>query len=109
MPKNLIPAPIKLQVDAIVQNFNQQTFTDPQRYYFTRYKGSYLYLDRFEHGRVKHICRLKYIDNLTNWDFAIFKYSTETYDAHEWFFPGSSLVDGTIEGAMNAGLHVYPY
>jgi len=108
MPKNVIPAQIKLQLETIIQNFNQQTFTDHQRYYLTRYKGAYLYLDRYEHGRVIQICRLKYIGSLTNWDFAIFKYSSETYDTNEWFFPGSNLIDGTIEGAMKAGLHAYP-
>ncbi len=108
MSKNAIPAQIKAQADAIVQNFNQQTFTDPQRYYLTRYKGAYLYLDRYEFGRVKQICRLKYADSVTNWAFAIFKYSNETYDSHEWFFPGSGFVDGTIQGAMKAGLEAYP-
>jgi hypothetical protein len=108
MSKKAIPTQVKAQVEAIVQNFNQQTFTNPQRYYLTRYKGSYLYLDRYEFGRVKQICRLKYTDSVTNWEFAIFKYSDEAYDSHEWFFPGSGFVNGTIEGAMKAGLAAYP-
>jgi hypothetical protein len=77
-------------------------------YYLTRYKGPYLYLDRYELGRVKQICRLKYTATLDNWEFAIFKYSEMAYDSHEWFFPGSAFVDGTIEGAMKAGLQAYP-
>ena len=108
MSKNAIPAQIKAQADAIVQNFNQQTFANSQRYYLTRYKGPYLYLDRYEFGRVKQICRLKYADSMTNWEFAIFKYSDEAYDPDEWFFPGSGFVDGTIQGAMKAGLEAYP-
>jgi hypothetical protein len=44
---------------------------------------------------------------MDKWEFAIFKYSAETYDPGEWFFPGSQHVDGTIEGAMKAGLEAY--
>jgi len=44
---------------------------------------------------------------MNGWDFAIFKWSTETYDPDEWMFPGSELVDGTVEGAMRAGLEAY--
>jgi len=45
---------------------------------------------------------------MNGWDFAIFKWSSETYDPNEWMFPGSGLVDGTVEGAMRAGLEAYP-
>ena len=41
-------------------------------------------------------------------DFAIFKHSTEKYDADEMFFSGVNLLDGTIEGAMKACLKAYP-
>lgn len=30
------------------------------------------------------------------------------YDPNEWFFPGSGYLDGTVEGAMKAGLEAYP-
>jgi hypothetical protein len=52
--------------------------------------------------------RLTYTGNINDWVFAIFKWSTETYDPHEWMFPGSGFLDGTIEGAMKAGLEAYP-
>jgi len=38
----------------------------------------------------------------------IFKYSDERYDPEEWLFPGGGHVDGTVEGAMRAGLEAYP-
>ncbi len=41
-------------------------------------------------------------------EFAVFKYSSETYDANEFFFPGAGKLDGTIEGALRAGLEIYP-
>lgn len=42
-----------------------------------------------------------------NWTFAIFKYSSNYYSETEWFFPGSNLVDGIVEGAMSAGMEAY--
>ena len=76
--------------------------------YIARFRGSYLYLDRNDWGRVCHVCRLKYNGSTDNWGFAIFKYSDERYDPEEWFFPGGGHVDGTVEGAMRAGLEAYP-
>ena len=100
MPKN-----VKEQVEEIVQRFNK-TSDYP---YVTRYKGNYLYLDRKNYfGQATPICRLKYTGDMDNWEFAIYKYSSERYDPDEWFFPGSGHVDGTVEGAMKAGMEAYP-
>lgn len=107
MRKKEIPENIKEQADDIVERFNR-TYGDSNHYYVTRYKGSYLYLDRNDYGVISNICRLKYKGDVKNWDFAIFKYSSERYDLEEWFFPGEEHVDGTIEGAMRAGLEAYP-
>ncbi len=35
-------------------------------------------------------------------------WSTEIYDPDECMFSGSEFVDGTIEGAMRAGMKAYP-
>ena len=45
---------------------------------------------------------------MDNWDFAIYRHSKERYDPDEWFFPGTEFVDGTVIGAMQAGLAAYP-
>ena len=52
--------------------------------------------------------RLKYNGEMNNWDFAVFKYSREKYDPDEFLFPGAGNLDGTIEGALWAGIEVYP-
>lgn len=108
MSKQTIPEQVKKQPDEIVNGFNKRTLRDPNRYYITRYKGSYLYLDRYDYGTMSQICRLRYTGKMDNWEFAIFKYSNERYDPDEFFFPGEEWVDGTIEGAMKAGLEAYP-
>jgi hypothetical protein len=53
------------------------------------------------------ICRLEY-RRKGRWDFAIYKYSSDRYDPEEFMFPGSEFVDGTVEGAMKAGMVAYP-
>jgi hypothetical protein len=108
MPKKQIPNDIKQRADEVVNQFNKTVIKKTSSYYVTRYKGDFLYLDRANYGQRGSICRLTYTGDFTNWGFAIFKYSSETYDSSEWFFPGSEHVDGTIEGAMKAGLAAYP-
>ncbi len=108
MSKQVIPEDVKKQADEIITGFNKRILKDRNRYYTTRYKGGFLYLDRYDYGTMSQICRLRYTGKMDNWEFAIFKYSDERYDPEEWFFPGAGLVDGTIEGAMKAGLEAYP-
>lgn len=52
--------------------------------------------------------RLKYEGKMNNWSFAVFRYSRETYDPDEFMFPGAEELDGTIEGALKAGIQLYP-
>jgi hypothetical protein len=109
MPKPTIPPEIKLQADAIVARFNvEQLRGQPWAHYVTNYRGAHMYLGHQEGGKFGPICRLTYTGNMHNWEFAIYKYSDERYDPEEWMFDGAEEVDGTIEGAMRAGLKAYP-
>jgi hypothetical protein len=108
MSKKSIPEEIRNQADEIVEVFNRRVINNPNVYYVTRYRGRFLYLERYNYGSSGPICRLEYTGSIDNWDFAIFKYSDERYDPEEWMFPGAGHVNGTIEGAMKAGLEAYP-
>ena len=108
MSSKRIPAEVKERVEHMVRDFNRTVIGAPEYYYTTRYRGLYLYLDRYDYGHTGPICRLKYTGEMDKWEFAIFKYSDERYDPDEWFFPGAGHVDGTVEGAMRAGLEAYP-
>lgn len=108
MAKKAIPNEVKEDVEAIVQRFNTSEIRDPHVFYVPRYKGKFLYLDRNEYGRTSRVCRLEYTGDIQSWYFAIYKYSDGCYDPEEWNFPGDQHVDGTIEGAMKAGLEAYP-
>ncbi len=114
MPRKPIISPeIQTEVQKLVDAFNQENFNDEvfKEYgivgYSVRFKGKYLYLDRDDYGEPSPICRLKWNGKMDNWDFAIYKYSDNCYDPEEWNFPGMELVDGTVTGAMKAGMQAY--
>ncbi len=109
MAKPKLTLEIKAQADAIVSRFNaEQLRGRPRAHYVTNYRGAHLYLGHQRGGKFWPVCRLTYTGDMENWEFAIYKYSDERYDPDEWFFPGGAEVDGTIEGAMRAGLKAYP-
>jgi hypothetical protein len=108
MAKKQIPDDVRAQVEAIVDRFNKKELRGQRCFYIARFRGSYLYLDRNDWGRISRVCRLRHNGAMDNWEFAIFKYSDERYDLDEWMFPGSGHIDGTVEGALRAGLEAYP-
>ena len=108
MKAKSIPEEVKEKVETIITKFNKRSLKKNDCYYRARFKGKYLYLDRCDYSKMGQICRLAYNGKIDNWDFAIFKWSKERYDPDEWMFPGSECIDGTIEGAMRAGLKAYP-
>lgn len=112
--KQTIPPEIQAEVQKLIDEFNRENFSDPDFRelgivgYSARFKGKYLYLDRDELGEPSPICRLEWNGKMDNWDFAIYKYSDNCYDPEESFFPGEEEVDGTVTGAMRAGMIAYP-
>ncbi|MEW5766529.1 MAG: hypothetical protein AB1797_02735 [bacterium] len=108
MKAKAIPDDVRKSVEEIVERFNRENLRRDDCYYSVRFRGRCAYLDRYAYGKVGPICCLRYTGKMDGWEFAIFKWSSETYDPKEWMFPGISLVDGTIEGAMKAGLKAYP-
>lgn len=108
MGKKLIPDEIREKVSIAVEKFNRQELKGIDARYTVRFQGRFLYLDRVAYSRKEPVCRMEYFKEIDEWEFAIFKWSTETYDPDEYMFPGSEFVDGTVEGAMIAGLRAYP-
>ena len=91
-----------------VETFNKTNKTN----YTVSFKGKFCYISRISQSLFSnietHIGRLTYSGNIESMKFAVFKYSSETYDANEFFFPGAGKLDGTIEGALRAGFELYP-
>ena len=107
MITNSIPAEAREEALRSIARFNEEVLAGTESRYVPRFKGKYLYLDREDAGEVGRICRLEYIRRKRLWEIAIYKYSTERYDPEDWCFPGNQLVDGTIEGALKAGMLAY--
>ena len=114
MPRKPIISPeIKAEVQKLIDEFNRENFNDDDFKefgiigYSARFKGKYLYLDRDDTGEPSPICRLEWKGKMEDWDFAIYKYSDNIYDPEDWFFPGAEEVDGTVTGAMKAGMKAY--
>jgi hypothetical protein len=103
-----IPDEVKGCVLATVDRFNQQELAPGECFYVVRFQGRYCYLDRVDYGSKGPICRLGYRDDPDKWEFAIFRWSSERYDPDERMFPGAQFVDGTVIGAMRAGMEAYP-
>lgn len=110
MAKAVITEEVKKEVIKIIDDFNNEYFDEDVKvlFYLAEFKGKFLYLKRHEYGTTSPVVRLEYTGDMKDWDFAIFKWSSEEYDFDEGFFPGAQFVDGTIEGAMKAGLEAYP-
>jgi hypothetical protein len=110
---------IQEEVQELIDEFNRVELKDSislldaffskkiKRGYSARFRGKYLYLDRTDRSEPLPICRLTWNGKMDNWDFAIYKYSSGKYDPEEWFFPGEEFVDGTVTGAMKAGMIAY--
>ena len=103
-----IPQEVKTAVLKSVAEFNRQTFGDWEIEYAARFQGRHVYLDRKQFSSKARICRLTFSDKSAAWEFAIFKYSNQRYSPDECLFPGEDEVDGTVEGAMRAGMKAYP-
>lgn len=103
IPKDLIQ-----EINDIVDKFNSNIYKDNEAKFIPVVKDSYLYLKREVNVNLESVVRLEYTWDMKNWDFAIYRYSTETYDDCDIFFPGDEYIDGTIEGAMKAGSETYP-
>jgi hypothetical protein len=107
MKKKTIPDEVKENALQTIERFNVRTLVKTGSCYVARFQGKYLYLDRDDLGNVSPICRLEYRGAGKPWEFAIYKFSSGSYDPTECWFPGFELVDGTIVGALKAGMEAY--
>jgi len=107
MKKKAIPDEVIENTLQTIERFNLQELAKTGSRYLGRFQGKYLYLDREDFGNVSPICRLEYKGAGKPWRFAIYKYSSGCYDSKECWFSGFELVDGTVEGALKAGMEAY--
>ena len=102
-----IPDDVKDDVLEVVERFNAEELIASGKAYHVRFEDSHVYVNRDDGIGPEPICRLTYNGDLYDWAFAIYKYSAGDYDPEEDLFPGADKVNGTIEGALRAGLKAY--
>ena len=103
-----VPDDVKTQATEIVRRFSEQYSLRGDCYYSVRFRGKHAFVDRSDNGRIRPICRLTYTGEMDGWEFVLYKWSSGRYDRRVTEFPGAELLDGTVEGAMRAGLEAYP-
>ena len=102
-----ITTEVQGKINEIIENFNTKEFKQGKLKYFAEFKDNYIYLNVKEPNHISPVSRLEFEGDLKGMNFAIFKWSTESYDQDETFFPGVEELDGTLEGAMKAGIKAY--
>lgn len=107
MAAKIIPPEVRQAVQEIVDLFNSKQLSRFDMAYSVRFRGRYAYFDRDDGYGPEPICRLIYTGHINSWEFAIYKYSAGRYDPDEFWFPGAELVDGTVDGALKAGMAAY--
>jgi hypothetical protein len=107
MSKKTIPDEVKEDALRTIERFNLRELAKTGSCYIARFQGKYLYLDREDFGDISPICRLEYTGAGKPWGFAIYKYSADRYDPEECWFSGFELADGTVKGALKAGMAAY--
>ncbi len=106
--KQSIPDDVRAEVERIVADFNHEASGNTGVAYSAHFRGKYLYLKRSAvFGKPQPICRLIYTGEIDGWEFTIYRHTKNRYDENA-IFPGAGELDGTVEGAMRAGLKAYP-
>lgn len=110
MKTKMIPKEVEEEILKIIEEFNNEELDLINDFfrYVADIKGKYVFLKTKKYESISPIARLTYSGNMKDWEFAIYKYSSEKYDKDEFFFPGVEYLDGTIKGALYACNTAYP-
>ncbi len=109
MAEYKVPIKIQDEIQNRIDAFCEKKFPGCPCRHIAIIRGKFIYIKRlFADDRLEPVCRLTYEDDIEDMEFAIYKFSKNKYSSDEFFFPGIELVDGTIEGALLAGMEAYP-
>lgn len=110
MEIKMIPKEVKAEVNKIIDEFNKEELDLINDFYkyIAEFKGQFVFLKTKKYKTVSPVARLTYTGDMNNWQFTIYKYSSEKYDNEEFFFPGVEYLDGTVKGALYAVNTAYP-
>lgn len=106
----MITKEIKEEIIRIIDGFNNEELDLINDFYkyIAEFKGKYVYIKIKRYDLISPVARLTYSGEINDWEFAIYKYSSDEYDIDEIFFPGVEYLDGTVKGALYACNTAYP-
>ena len=102
-----VPLFLKLAIEGEVSAFNIQLLMHKEVCFYTRFRGRYLYLFFETPKGFEPFCRLGFTGDPNGWKFAVFQSRSKRYEPPSPDFPGAQLFDGTVEGALRAGVAAY--
>jgi len=106
----MIPKEKKEKILKIIDEFNNEELDLINDFfrYIADFKGKHVFISIKKYETVYPVARLTYSGDMNNWEFAIYKYSSDEYDNDVFLFPGIEYLDGTIKGALYACNTAYP-
>ena len=105
-PHSPIPESIRSALKERLENHIAEKWSHTLVSLILRFRGAYAYVDVQDptENIPTHLCRLGYLGNLEEWDFAFYKYSDEVYErSMDW--DGSFVT--TPERAFDVAASVY--
>ncbi len=108
--KITISTQIKRQIEAEVAAYNQEHLAPRTNTMITvKFQGRFVHISTSKPGyRDSVMCRMVYNGKIDNFEFEIFKWSSERFDDDIFDMPGIEFFDGTVTGAIKAAQGVYP-
>lgn len=101
IPKNIMDQTIEA-----VKKFNEKQFLEGDMEYLANIDGKYVYLKMRRKKSLSPIARIEFTGDPKGWKFAVYNPSTESF-SEDAKFPGAEYIDGSVEGAMKAGVSAF--
>lgn len=101
-----IPQEIKNEAETAVKTFNTKRFSEGDTEYIANFDDEYMYLKIRRKDSFRPVARIRFTGDPQKWEFSVYDYSTDDY-THRKSFPGAEFADGTIEGALKAGVKAF--
>jgi hypothetical protein len=101
-----IPKKITEQAAEAVRKFNEKQFLEGDMEYLYTIDGKYVYLKMRRKKNISPIARIEFTGDPKAWKFAVYNPATESFSENTEF-PGVEYIDGSIEGAMKAGVSAF--
>jgi len=102
-----IPHRLQIEIDRIRTAFNLRVLREEELRYVAQFRSGYLYLLYDTPDGVEPFCRLEFTGDMNRWDFSVYRSTSKRFHPPAQSFAGNAFLDGTVEGALKAGVVAY--